>query len=251
MKISNIEVKIVLTKEPGFKVAVADEATFRNFCRNAIEKAEQNKESHFAYPLVDSQKNSLGKIAAAKIMAQEVFRLIRNNKEVNLKEITFLVNDQEEMEVFKKNALGYIDYIANQLKSPFLTVDAIIELNDLDPRKKGGIVVIERSNPPFGWALPGGFVDYGETLEEAVIREAKEETGLDIKDIKQFHTYSNPNRDPRFHTVGTVYTAEAKGSPCAGDDAKGVSVFSLDELKDLDFAFDHKAIIQDYLKNRV
>ena len=120
-------------------------------------------------------------------------------------------------------------------------MDAIIEIND-------GIVVIERSNPPFGWALPGGFVDYGESLEEAVAREAKEETGLDLTDVKQFHTYSSPNRDPRFHTIGTVFIAQAKGRPKAGDDAQGTKVIKLSEIEKLDFAFDHKEILQDYLK---
>ncbi|MCX5711178.1 MAG: NUDIX hydrolase [Candidatus Omnitrophica bacterium] len=120
-------------------------------------------------------------------------------------------------------------------------MDAIIEID-------GGIVIIKRSNPPFSWALPGGFVDYGESLEEAVVREAKEETDLDLTDLKQFHTYSDPNRDPRFHTIGTVFIAKAKGKPKAGDDAAGLRVVKLDELKKLDFAFDHKKIIEDYLK---
>ncbi|MFA4992455.1 MAG: NUDIX hydrolase [Candidatus Omnitrophota bacterium] len=124
---------------------------------------------------------------------------------------------------------------------PFVTVDAIIELSE-------GIVIIQRSNPPFGWALPGGFVDYGESLEEAVKREAKEETNLDLTEIKQFHTYSNPQRDPRFHTIGTVFTAKAKGRPKAGDDAAGLKVIKPAEIKKLDFAFDHKDILQDYLK---
>ncbi|MDD5116607.1 MAG: NUDIX hydrolase [Candidatus Omnitrophica bacterium] len=119
-------------------------------------------------------------------------------------------------------------------------MDAIIELPE-------GIVVIKRSNPPFGWALPGGFVDYGESLEEAVKREAKEETGLDLTGIKQFHTYSDPQRDPRFHTIGTVFIAKAKGKPKAGDDAAGLKVVKRQELEKMDFAFDHKKIIRDYL----
>ncbi|MFA5063546.1 MAG: NUDIX hydrolase [Candidatus Omnitrophota bacterium] len=124
---------------------------------------------------------------------------------------------------------------------PFSTVDAIIEIN-------GGIVLIERKNPPFGWALPGGFVDYGESLEKAVVREAKEETGLDIKGIKQFHTYSDPGRDPRFHTIGTVYIAQAEGKPEAGDDAGDLKIVKLSEIKDLNLAFDHGKILTDYLK---
>ncbi|MFH1281903.1 MAG: NUDIX hydrolase [Candidatus Omnitrophota bacterium] len=121
-----------------------------------------------------------------------------------------------------------------------MTVDAIIELPE-------GIVIIKRSNPPFGWALPGGFVDYAESLEEAVIREAKEETGLDLTQVKQFHTYSDPARDPRFHTIGTVFTAKAKGIPKAGDDAADIKVIKAGQIEKLEFAFDHKKILQDYL----
>ncbi|MBM3249411.1 MAG: NUDIX hydrolase [Candidatus Omnitrophica bacterium] len=126
---------------------------------------------------------------------------------------------------------------------PFTTVDAIIEIDD-------SIIVIERSNPPFGFALPGGFVDYGESLEEAVKREAKEETGLTLTEIKQFHTYSAPDRDPRFHTIGTVFIAKAKGKPQAGSDARGLRLVKLNELEKFIFAFDHKRIIEDYLKYR-
>ena len=98
-------------------------------------------------------------------------------------------------------------------RNPFLTVDVIIEI-------EGGIILIKRRKPPPGWAIPGGFVDYGESLEDAVRREAKEETGLDIKLLKQFHTYSDPERDPRHHTVSTIFIATASGKPEAGDDAE-------------------------------
>ncbi|MDD4953458.1 MAG: NUDIX hydrolase [Candidatus Omnitrophica bacterium] len=127
---------------------------------------------------------------------------------------------------------------------PFTTVDAIIEIS-------GGIVIIERSNPPFGYALPGGFVDYGESLEEAVKREAKEETNLDLVGLEQFHTYSAPQRDPRFHTIGTVFIAQGKGNPKAGDDAKALKIVELKDIEKLDFAFDHKEIIRDYIKAAV
>jgi O-acetyl-ADP-ribose deacetylase (regulator of RNase III)/ADP-ribose pyrophosphatase YjhB (NUDIX family) len=217
-----------------------DEIKIRDSCRNALRVAEELKISSLAFPALGCGVGGFALLAAAKIMSQEVFRHLREN-ESGLKEIIFCLYDQEAYEVFQKNALGYLDYIANKLKGPYVTVDAIIEINE-------GIVIIERSNPPFGWALPGGFVDYGESLEDAVIREAKEETGLDITDIKQFHTYSHPKRDPRFHTVGTVFIAQAKGKPCAGDDAAGLKIVKLPEIEKLDFAFDHKKIIQDYLK---
>jgi len=116
-------------------------------------------------------------------------------------------------------------------RNPLLTVDIIIEVDQY-------VVLIERKNPPYGWALPGGFVDYGEPLETAAIREAKEETSLDIKLIEQFHTYSKPDRDPRHHTVSTVFLAKAEGTPIASDDAKSVGLFIKDTLPD-PIAFDH------------
>lgn len=133
---------------------------------------------------------------------------------------------------------------------PFTTVDAIIELPALPAGRPEGIILIERLNPPFGWALPGGFVDYGESLEEAVKREAKEETNMDLIELQQFHTYSDPKRDPRFHTIGTVFIAKAKGRPKAGDDAKGLKIVQYGDLLKLDYAFDHKQIIADYLNSR-
>ncbi|MDD5006231.1 MAG: NUDIX hydrolase [Candidatus Omnitrophica bacterium] len=140
--------------------------------------------------------------------------------------------------------MGYVEYIQNKLsQGPFITVDIIIEV-------EGGIVLIERSNPPFGWAIPGGFVDYGETLEACAIREAKEETSLDIYDLEQMHTYSDPSRDPRFHTVTTVFVAKAKGRPKAGDDAQNAKIISLDEIKNFKLAFDHQDVLADYKKFR-
>lgn len=122
-------------------------------------------------------------------------------------------------------------------KNPLVTVDIIIEV-------PGGIILIERRNPPHGWALPGGFVDYGETLEQAACREALEETGLVVNLRRQMHTYSDPARDPRHHTISTVFIAEACGTPHAGDDAGKVGVFSRDNMPPL--VFDHGAILDAY-----
>ena len=129
-------------------------------------------------------------------------------------------------------------------KNPIPTVDIIIEI------ESEGIVLIKRKNPPFGWALPGGFVDYGESLEEGAVREAKEETDLDVTLIKQFHTYSNPIRDPRHHSISTVYIAKAKGIPHAKDDAMEIGIFDRSNLPD-EIAFDHHLILRDYFKSNL
>lgn len=127
-------------------------------------------------------------------------------------------------------------------RNPIPTVDIIIEY-------KGGIILIKRKNPPEGWALPGGFVDYGESLETAAFREAKEETGLNIKLIRQFHTYSDPNRDSRHHTITTVYIAKAKGIAIAGDDAEQIGAFKRGVFPE-EIAFDHREILNDYFTGR-
>jgi len=225
-----------------------DEIKIRDSARSALKVAEELKVSSIAFPALGCGVGGFPLLAAAKIMAQEVFRHLRERSSC-LKEIIFCLFNQEAYGVFNKGVIGYLEYMTQKLQNgPFTTVDAIIEISASPAGGNDGIVVIERSNPPFGWALPGGFVDYGESLEEAVKREAKEETGLDLIDLKQFHTYSEPNRDPRFHTIGTVFIAKAEGKPKAGDDAKGLKVVKLNEIQKLDFAFDHKKIIQDYIK---
>ena len=126
--------------------------------------------------------------------------------------------------------------------TPLLTVDIIIELVD---EPDNPIVLIERKNPPYGWALPGGFVDVGETLENAAVREAKEETCLDVSLSFLLGAYSNPKRDSRGHTVSLVYVAQAHGQPVAADDAKNVNIFPANQIN-IDLAFDHALIIADY-----
>ncbi len=132
-------------------------------------------------------------------------------------------------------------------KHPLPTVDLIIETRLPDGRT--GLVLIERKNPPLGWALPGGFVEYGESLEEAAVREAKEETSLEVRLVQQFHTYSDPGRDPRFHTISTVFIATAVGLPQGGDDAGQARVFSREEIT-FPLAFDHSQILKDYFSWR-
>jgi len=126
----------------------------------------------------------------------------------------------------------------SRYRNPVPTVDIIISY-------QGGIVLIERKNPPPGWALPGGFVDYGESLETAAVREALEETSLEVELTGQFHTYSDPARDPRQHTISTVFTALGRGIMKAGDDAGKALVYGSDNLPEK-IAFDHRQIIKDY-----
>jgi 8-oxo-dGTP diphosphatase len=134
-------------------------------------------------------------------------------------------------------------YRFQRYRNPVPTVDIIIEYEDQ------GLVLIERSKPPWGWALPGGFVDYGESLEDAARREALEETGLKVELLGQFHTYSDPRRDPRQHNITTVYVAKARGDAKAADDARSLAVFAPENLPPV-LAFDHGLILADYLQVR-
>ena len=137
--------------------------------------------------------------------------------------------------------------LMENFKNPKPTVDIIIEMEHSSGQT--GIVLIKRKNPPYGWALPGGFVEYNESLEQAAKREAKEETSLDIQIINQMFTYSDPKRDPRFHTITTVYIAKAKGIPEAKDDAVEIGIFSRNEIN-FPLAFDHVKILEDYFQGR-
>ena len=130
--------------------------------------------------------------------------------------------------------------------TPLLAADTIIELTDFPDRP---IVLIERANPPYGWAIPGGFVDLGEIVEQAAVREAKEEVQLEVHLIALLGIYSDPIRDSRGHTVTAVYVAEAEGMPVAADDAKNCRLFRLDELPET-LAFDHAQVLADYKKFR-
>ena len=154
---------------------------------------------------------------------------------------------QSQPDKAKKDMLScpHCGKTVEKYKNPFPTVDIIIRMED------ERVVLIKRKNPPFGWALPGGFVDYGESLEHAAIREAAEETGMKIELLRQFYTYSDPSRDSRHHTISTVFLARAKGIPEAGSDAASARIVTPPWPTPL--AFDHQVILTDYLefkKNR-
>jgi 8-oxo-dGTP diphosphatase len=123
-------------------------------------------------------------------------------------------------------------------RNPFPTVDIIIEIN-------GGIVLVERRNQPHGWALPGGFVEYGESLEDAARREAWEETSLEVTGLRLLGCYSDPSRDCRMHTISAVFIAHGHGVPCAADDAANLAVFRLNDVPE-QLCFDHARILADY-----
>ena len=138
--------------------------------------------------------------------------------------------------------MDYFISMAAERRNPVPTVDIIIEYG-------GGVVLIHRANEPVGWALPGGFVDYGESLEQAAVREAKEETGLSVELTRQMHTYSDPSRDKRCHTISTVYVGRGAGTLEAGDDAARAQVYTRESLP-TDIVFDHREILDDYFLRR-
>ncbi len=219
-----------------------DETKIRKSCASCLKIAGKLKIASIAFPALGCGVGNFSYLACAKIMAQEVFRYLRE-KPLHLREIIFCLYTKQAHEIFNKTLFRYLEYITKKIQEgPFATVDAIIKIDN-------GMVLIERSNPPFGWALPGGFVDYGESLEDAVQREAKEETGLDLKDLRQFHTYSEAGRDPRFHTITTVFVARGEGKPTFGSDAASLKVVRPDELDKYHFAFDHRKVIEDYLSS--
>jgi len=242
LKARGIKAKYVILPAIYDAYGKTDEMKMRVSCHTALKIADRLKLKSIAFPPL-GEKAGFPPVGAAKIMTQEVLKYLREN-ETRLQKIIFCLYDNKTYKLFDKTVRSYVEHILYKFsEGPFVTVDAIIEL-------KKGVILIERSNPPYGLALPGGFVDYGESLEEAVAREAKEETNMRLTNLRQFHTYSKPDRDPRFHTIGTVFIAQATGIPRFGDDAQGLKVIPYKDLLKYNYAFDHKNIIKDYLISR-
>jgi O-acetyl-ADP-ribose deacetylase (regulator of RNase III)/ADP-ribose pyrophosphatase YjhB (NUDIX family) len=217
-----------------------DEFKIRLACRNALLAAEKLKIKTLALPALGCGTGGFPALASAKIMAQEVYRHLRENSS-KLKEIVFCLFDEKTRAAFEKGVLQYLNHVVDVLQTgPFVTVDCIAETDK-------GVIIVGRSNPPFGWALPGGFLDYGESLEEAVRRELKEEAGVELENLRQFHTYSRADRDPRFHTVTVVFVAKAIGTPHAGDDAASLDILTWEDIDRKELCFDHAQVLQDYL----
>jgi ADP-ribose pyrophosphatase YjhB (NUDIX family) len=220
-----------------------EENRLRAACASGLVEAVVRRLETIALPAV-GVSHGMSPVISAKILVQEAIRVARTGG-TNLRRIFLCCPDEKAFRSFEKTVRGYLKHFLDVLIwGPSVTVDAIIAA-------QGGIVLVERSNPPLGFALPGGFVDYGESLEDAVRREAREETGLELLDLEQFHTYSDPSRDPRFHTITTVFSARAEGEPKAGDDAAAVRVVPVGGIGRLSFAFDHGQVLEEWAKARV
>ncbi len=209
----------------------------RQATRNVLGEAERLGLASLAFPALGCGVGGLTIPEAATVMLEESLRHTATSS--SLRTLTFVLWSETDFGDFLAVAEPLLGQLtAKAFRNPLPTVDIIIE-------KEAGVVLVKRKNYPPGWAIPGGFVDYGESLEEAAVREAREETGLAVTHLEQFHTYSRPGRDPRFHTIATVFVGRAEGHLCAGDDAGEIGVFSEQQLP-RPLAFDHLSILTDY-----
>ncbi|MGE0268829.1 MAG: NUDIX domain-containing protein [Candidatus Omnitrophota bacterium] len=248
MKFRGVDIEFVLKPGPDATVApmgtdelVTAQEPFRQRIAAVLKRAAERAEETFEMSGQDNRYPHFPVIGASKIAAQETYRILKEGT-CPLKKIIINLQGNKILSLYRDTFEGYIRHLERDLgEEPYYTVDLIIELPQ-------GIVLIERSNPPFGWAFPGGFIDPGEEPKQAAVREAKEETNLDLEDVTEFKTYGQPGRDPRFQTESTVFIARGIGTPLFGDDAKGLKVIPYSELLNFKYAFDHKKIMADYLQ---
>jgi ADP-ribose pyrophosphatase YjhB (NUDIX family) len=253
MILRGVEISVVKAEldsvSAGLRIERVAQSTIecvRESVLRALMQAESSGITSVAFAALGCTDGGLPKAHSSKVIAQEIFRYIKDvpfGKTPQVTSITIAVDDDDTKAVFVKNIEGYIGYMSHKgLLGPYLTVDGIVEYDN-------GIVLIERTNPPLGYALPGGFVDYGETVEHAVVREIKEETNLEFSDIVLLGVTSDPTRDARFHTVSVVYYGKGSGMLRAGDDACAAHVFALDALPQ-EIAFDHRQLIEKYIAKK-
>jgi 8-oxo-dGTP diphosphatase len=217
------------------------EDTLRKVIYGSLITAQNNNVTSISLP-VFGRSGQVPYEVSSKLAAQEIFRYIQAVPQPVITKINIACYDSDIFNVCKKNICEYLSHLI--IQGPFLVVNGIVEYHD------GEIILIERTNPPFGWSLPGGFVDYNESVEAAVVREVKEETNLDFKNVIQFKTYSQPNRDPRFHTVAVIFVGKGEGLPKGDTDARQAQAFKLNELP-ANLTFDHKKIIEEYMADKL
>jgi len=203
---------------------------------------QQMKHSHTISFFISNRKT--GKLHPGEISRISIEEIIGQYfKETNVKEFKLVFTEKKDMDKCVEIMEPVLVNLASKtFKNPYPAADTIISI-------EGGVVMVYRKNPPSGWAIPGGFINCGESAEEAAVREAKEETGLDIDHLALFGVFSDTERDPRFHTISIVYTGKGRGTPKSGDDASKVAIFSKNDLPG-DIAFDHKKILNQYFKKR-
>ncbi|MCP4653125.1 MAG: NUDIX domain-containing protein [Candidatus Omnitrophica bacterium] len=230
---------IIHAATTGLSAKITD-SIIRNATYRSLLAAHKEKIESIAFPVLGRESGDLSYEVVSKLMAQEAFRYIKAVASPTITKIVFVSYSEDVFDVFKQNICDYLEHLTHP--GPFVVVDGIVEY-------QGGIVMIKRSNPPFGYALPGGFVEYGESVEKSVAREVKEETSLNFTDIKQFKVYSDSERDPRFHTVSIVFVGKGQGTLKAASDAKDAFVVKLDSFPE-GIVFDHTKIIEDYLASK-
>ena len=212
----------------------------RDRVRDILRRAAEREEKLFEMSGLDNRYPDFPIGGVARIVAQEIRRILKAG-DSGLEHIVINVYGGQNLEEYQDTFEGYIKHLEIDLgREPYHTVDLIIE-------RPEGLVVIERSNPPYGWALPGGFIDPGEDAQTAARREAKEETNLDLGGLREFGVYDQPGRDPRFETSTTVFIGTGMGEPRSGDDAQALKIIGYHDLLGADFAFDHGRIVGDYI----